>query len=644
MGKINILEPKVFNRIAAGEVVERPASIVKELIENSLDAGATNIRIEILDGGIKQIKISDNGLGIDFDDIDKVFLPHATSKIATVDDLDKIDTLGFRGEALASVASVAQVELISKTANSKTGASIEIESGTVTEKTEKASPDGTYLTVNNLFYNIPARQKFLRKPKTEETQITNLISRYILANPSISFTYFANNKEIFRSTGKNLEEAIYTVYGKETLNSLIPFSTKNNDICLSGYLGKPTFAKSNRTYQTLIINGRYVINGTVASAVYSAYQSYLMKGKFPFFIINIDMPLTSLDVNVHPNKLDVKFENSQAIYRSIYNTVIDTLMNASNILQVNTPIAKTLASKTITPINTYEKTAGLSFNKQEQTLNAPKQTILNSNKNINIVFNNLENKTKVLSSFEILNNKNQKSNGFNQNSSILTNALNKALSEEKITTNKQVTPQAQISAFENVIDNFNINYIGKLFNTYLLIEKDKSLFIVDQHAAHERLLYDKLTKEIDSKKISSQMLLIPHILTVNYLEEEFLQENLKALESLGFDIESFGSLSFKVSSIPALLNGFDINMFFDDILKNMHSFKASKNSNLITDKLKQSSCKAAVKGGDALSKNEVSILFNKMHDSNMTLLCPHGRPVIIEVTNKEIEKWFKRIV
>ena len=307
MGKINLLDSTIFNRIAAGEVVERPASIVKELVENSLDAGATQIRIEVVAGGTKQIKVTDNGSGIEPDDVERAFLPHATSKISSLEDLEQIATLGFRGEALSSIANVSQVELTSKTKENEVGKTIQIESGKVIEQKEVASPNGTFITVNNLFYNIPARKKFLKSDKREESEITNLVARFILANPNINFVYLVDKKEVYRSSGKNLEEAVFTVYGKETLENVIPFEKQVGKITLRGYLGKPNFSKSNRTYQTLVINGRYVINSVISAASYASYQNYLMKGKFPFYVIHMNMPLDSVDVNVHPNKLDVKF-------------------------------------------------------------------------------------------------------------------------------------------------------------------------------------------------------------------------------------------------------------------------------------------------------------------------------------------------
>ena len=495
--KINLLEDSVFNRIAAGEVVDRPASVVKELVENSLDAGATNIRIEILEGGLKQIKVTDNGCGIERDDLEKAFLPHATSKIKTVEDLEQIGTLGFRGEALASIANVSQVEIFSKTADCETGQRVKIEGGVLTENIEVASPNGTFITINNLFFNIPARKKFLKSATREEAEITNLIARLILANPQISFVYLASKKEIYRSSGKNLEEATFTVYGKNTLENIIPLNHKSGDILLSGYLGKPNFSKSNRTYQTLIINGRYVVNSIVSTASYGAYQNYLMKGKFPFYIIHMQLPLNSLDVNVHPNKLDVKFENSQMIYGLIYNAINQTLMNANNILKLeNKPEVNT--EQLFEPKNTYNLNEGASFSSKvsDKLKEVKLETAPIIENRVDAEEQILEQKAKILSSFMNFASVDS-ANTLNENSNSLTSALHKALHEVE---GELIEKNVQTSAFDSMkADNSNLILVGKAFNTYLMIEKDNSLFVIDQHAAHERLLYDKLTEQINSR-------------------------------------------------------------------------------------------------------------------------------------------------
>lgn len=644
MGKINVLDSSVFNRIAAGEVVERPASIVKELVENSLDAGSTQIRIEVLEGGIKQIKVSDNGCGIEPEDVEVAFLPHATSKIHSIDDLEQIGTLGFRGEALASIASVSQVELTSKVASFDTGRRVKIDGGKLIENIETASPNGTYITVNNLFFNVPARQKFLKTASREESEITNLVARFILANPKVSFVYFADKKEVYRSSGKNLEEALFTVYGKSILENVVPFESKVGAITLSGFLGKPNYSKSNRTYQTLVINDRYVINSVISAASYGAYENYLMKGKFPFFVIHMNMPLDSVDVNVHPNKLDVKFENSQTIYGIIYNAISKALMNANNILKVETKVEQTapIFTPTINLSQIKEQTTGVSFNTTTQPAKEVEIDVEDEQEQKTSVEERvIEEKQQLLDSLLKVTSGFVSENTLKENGSVLTSAFHREFNSYSA----PIVKTEQTHIFENITkDDSSIIMVGKVFNTYLMVEKEGSLFVIDQHAAHERLLYDKFSEQINNKHISLQGLLIPHIVTVNHLEEVFLKENLEKINALGFEMEPFGSLSFKISSIPSVLSGMNLDLFFNEILKDMTALNKVKTSDLIIDALKQASCKAAVKAGNNLSRLEVITLFDLMEKTNMTLLCPHGRPVVVEVTRKEMDKWFKRIL
>ena len=338
MSKINILDESIYNKISAGEVVERPASVVKELLDNSIDAGAKNITIEITEGGIKNITIKDDGFGIEPDDFDKVFISHATSKIKTQEDLEKIGTLGFRGEALASIASVAKVELTSKIATEMYGRTCVVEGGKQFDTTEVGAENGTTISVSDIFFNVPARAKFLKKPKQEMSEITNLIERYILCNPTISFKYIADDKLIYQSTGTNLFDAIYVVYGKQATDGTIKvdFYNSNSGISINGYIGLPTFSKPNRTYQTLSINGRYVSSQMVSTCIYNAYEHYLMKGQFPFFVLNLNIPLDKLDVNVHPTKMEVRFGNSNEIYGNVYNAVSSALYDVDKITTPST--------------------------------------------------------------------------------------------------------------------------------------------------------------------------------------------------------------------------------------------------------------------------------------------------------------------
>lgn len=668
MPTINILEPRVFNRIAAGEVVEKPASVVKELVENCIDAGSTNIVVEINNGGIDAIRVTDNGCGINKEDFPKVFLPHATSKIKNVEDLDSIASLGFRGEALASISSVANVSLISKVKTHDKAYKMTVDGGEMSEAYEWAGADGTTIEVKNLFFNIPARAKFLRKPKLEQADITNLMSRFILANPTIKITYITDGKTLLSSTGQGLKEAIYVVYGQNAVNNLIDVEYESEDgIKVSGFIGAPNFAKPNRTYQTLIINGRYVINNIVANAVLTCFEHYLMKGQFPFYVLNLNMDLGKLDVNVHPNKMDVKFENSNHIYGIILQAITKALANINKINQVE---ASTITYKTVT--------SGVSFNNSVESLK-DSQDLKIVQESANTTENLEENKPLLEESLIDLNSqttlkqmsqplaqKENKSNVKTSNdfyNSISTKEILKdsadlfrvpgllskveediKLAEEKLLQEKQQKANESKVVQSSMDINKAVRFVGEIFNTYLIVEVEGNCFIIDLHAAHERLLYDKLLNEVNSKKVSQQLLLIPHSLDVNVMEFEFIEENLDKLQSLGFDISVFGKNCFRISAIPSVLTGLNINNFFKDILQDLTVFKNYKQSDLLQEKLMQKSCKAAVKAGKQMSENEVLKLLECMKQEKMVLSCPHGRPVMVELTQKELEKWFKRIV
>lgn len=640
MNKINILDSTIFNRIAAGEVVEKPASVLKELLDNAIDAKATQITINVLDGGIKQIEVIDNGSGIEYDDLERAFLPHATSKIKSLSDLDKIGTLGFRGEALASIGAVSEVELVSKTSSSEFGGKICVRGGNMEPKELAGAQNGTKVKVCNIFYNVPARAKFLRKPRQEASEISNVILRYILANPSIKFTYNLDDKEIYSSTGNGLLEAIYTVYGKSTTEQVLEVSHTGSDgIKVSGYIGMPTFAKPNRTYQTLIVNGRYVQNSMVSLCVYNAFEHYLMKNQFPFFVLNINMPLESLDVNVHPNKMDIRFENSNQIYGIVYQAVMQALSkHSSNVVEVEKRVID------FEPANT----TGVSFgNNQEKTseivdIIAPKQ-VPNDAENLNLKNNDIK-------FYESLSNGENK---LKQSSSILSNVFEKMLSQEDeapqtspIDENPIVFSKSNIQTNENsqlsFLDSTNYNFVGTLFETYLIVQSGNDAYFIDQHAAHERLLFDKFSKQVNDRCVSIQGLLVPYVINVNGLEKQFLEDNLENLKNLGFEISEFGTSAFKVSTIPSVLAGINLNDFFSQILSELSVFKQLKQADLILNKLMQHSCKTAVKAGDKLSNNEVASLIKQVDETGMVLQCPHGRPVIIKLSRKEIEKWFKR--
>ena len=649
MAVINILDKDIYNKIAAGEVVEKPASVVKELVENSIDAGATNITIEILDGGIKLIKVSDNGCGIARDDFDKVFLAHATSKIKTVEDLGKIGTLGFRGEALSSIASVSKVTLASKT-DEDIGYQMKVEGGELGEITPIGATKGTYIQVEDLFYNIPVRKKFLRKPKLEENDITNYIARLIMANPNISIKYSADNKIVYQSFGNGLYDAIYAIYGKIIVDNIFEFDFKKGDFHFSGYLGKPTFSKSNRTYQTLIINGRYVINQTISTAVYKAYENFLMKGNFPFYVINLNIPLDKIDVNVHPNKLDVKFEDANQLFGIVYSSIAEILygINNTKVISSQDELVEESNLKNVSSIGSeYVQSQPINNTIQEVALTDEDEYEINKIddeiKSTNAITVDSDTQIKKESTNDSYSSDSEEYPKFEKPTfDFIISKSQIDIKSDSITESNNVEESVQEEI--DIIHESQHKVIGSLFNTYILLEKDQSLYVIDQHAAHERLLYDKFNSELEAKQVATQQLLIPFVLETNYIESNYLNENIDLLHELGFEIEDFGENSYKVSSVPVLFDNVNIQEIFDNILSDIGNKIVLSKQNSIKDYIAKSACRAAVKANDNLSSGEIDILIELLESSNSVLLCPHGRPIIIQITKKEIEKWFKRIV
>ncbi len=671
MANINILDKSIFNRIAAGEVVEKPASVIKELVENSIDAGATNIVIEITDGGIKKIKVSDNGCGMNKENLLKCVLPHATSKIKTADDLDKIGTLGFRGEALSSICACAKVTFVSKTADEEIGHKLNCNGGEVENVCEIGTVTGTTVTVEDLFYCIPARAKFLKKPKLEESEITNIISRLILANPNISFKYSANDKLIFQSTGKSLEDAIYCVYNQQTLENLIPINFSNDLIKVNGYISKPSFTKPNRTYQTLIINKRYVINYSISSAIQKAYEHFLMKNNFPFYVIHMEIPLNKIDVNVHPTKMEVKFEDGGRIYAMFLNEVSNVLFDVKTLKELRT--IKESANETVNETTTENNTqSNLNLLKQNEGYNFNIEETKPSEQN-----NVLENGYTKLNS-ESKNNENadNKENIDNKENKIDSDIFNKAHeSFSKFCTSSNIIKNNQFSVnddngysydiVETMLENSpnfkeklknkqivqetfkladNYKIIGSAFNTFIIVEQNDALLLIDQHAAHERILFDKFMQESLNHQITVQPLLVPYILDTNYQETAFILENIENFKQLGFEIEEFGTNCFKISSIPLLLKELSFKKFFNDVLSDINNKVIIKKADYIYDFIAKEACKNAVKANDCLSDSEIKVLLNEINTKTDVLMCPHGRPIVLKLTKTEIEKMFKRIV
>ena len=601
MAKINMLSPMVFNRIAAGEVVEKPCSVVKELVENSIDSGATSISVSVERGGLGKIEVTDNGSGIEFDDLKNALLAHATSKISKLEDLDNIGTLGFRGEALSSIASVSEIEIISKTSDCEFGGKIKCLFGHMEELTQIASIDGTRISVKNLFHNVPARLKFVRKDKTEENDITNYMARLILANPHISFSYVADGKQVYKHKTSDLKTAICDIYGEEIGKDLIEVNQTRGNMTLHGYISRPEIAKANRTYQTLIINGRYVINYMISSAISNVYEDYLMKGKFPLYVLCLDLPHDEVDVNVHPSKLEVKFENSGAIF-SLFSDACFHALHETNF--------------TTTPTSPVEEIETDNFIK----FSAPTVERVTLGVNEGVSFQNEEKTDENIT--------------FNSKTSLLSEIILKQVQGE----DKSLYKQDELFRVEEPT-----RILCTLFDTYILLQKGDDIYLVDQHAAHERLNYDKLKQRLETMTNISQSLVLPVIINVNNQEDNFLQENQQVFEQIGFKIEEYGKCCYRVFEIPFVLAGKDINEYFQDVFKNLNTF-VNKPLDFIKDDLCQKACKSSVKAGNKLTNEEIKILIDSLATNKSTLLCPHGRPIIVKLTRTDIEKWFKRIV
>lgn len=626
MKRINLLDKSVYNRIAAGEVVERPFSVVKELIENSIDSGADEITINIEDGGKKFIRVHDNGSGIHKDDIQKVFLPHATSKISTAEDLDKILTLGFRGEALASISAVSKTTIVSKTSGEMMGVRVVCEGGEIGEPEVYPIEKGTAVVVEDLFYNVPARAKFLKPSKNEEADITNVISRLILANPTIAFKYTVDGKTVLQSYGGGIDEAIIQIYGYNTITDCIKIETEKNGIYVSGYVGHYYFTKPNRTYQTIILNGRYVINNTIASAIHNAYANYLMKRKYPFYVLNIEMDATTVDVNVHPNKTDVRFIDNQVVYSTLYSivsSVIDGTPQALNIIKPNEhmqvdpgsrPIVKKIATPSSDEIEVVhcDRPFVSSFKDSEK----PNFNFDDIVKELGVKEKEDDSQCKIDDIF----------------------AENKKYIAE-LEAEKEIKKATQ----EELNIQLEYRVVGQVLATYLILEKGEDIYFIDQHAAHERLLFDRFTDEYKMGKVADQPMIIPHLIHTNDKESEFLTDKFQDFRQMGIDIAEYEDNVFAIYAIPLTLWDIDLDKFFSDVLSDLNSLKQIQITDILKEKIAQKACKAAIKSGDVLSEDEIECLL-AMLKSDIKLCCPHGRPIMIKVSRTEIDKWFKRIV
>lgn len=681
MRKIAVLDQQTIDKIAAGEVVERPSSIVKELVENAIDAGATAVTVEITDGGKKMIRITDNGGGMERDQVPLAFLRHATSKIEKVEDLEHIASLGFRGEALSSIAAVAQVELITKTPSALSGVRYVINGGVQESLEDMGAPEGTTFLVRNLFYNTPARSKFLKSDTTEGNYVSTLMEQLALSHPEISFKYIQNKQVKLHTSGNyNIKDVIYNIYGRDITKALLEVSYENDFMKIEGFVGKPEISRGNRTFENYYINGRFVKNRIIAKGIEDAYKGFLMQHKFPFVSLHIQMEGNDLDVNVHPSKMEVRFARGTEVYDAVYETVHKALTTREMIQTV--PFGKEEPVKKLSSVvkpgdvpepfemkrraempeyrtqvaNTVNRTSNVSIKGNDRTVSAP-DTAMDK---------------KQISSYSTL------------PRGTITMA-EQAVREQKIYQTKDPFTKAEEKLFEGTINNKNIHekqpdamqvnmsqevekqqkpqqlelfeekllapesrsrhqLIGQIFDTYWLVQFEDKFFIIDQHAAHEKVYYERFVKRFREQTVESQYLSPPLIVSLNLQEEALLKANRKYFEDFGFEIEPFGGKEYCINAVPSNLYGLTEEELFLEMLDNLASEKDKDPLGIFASRLATMACKAAVKGNNQMSDREANALIDELLTLENPYHCPHGRPTIISMTKTELEKKFKRIV
>ncbi|MDE6614584.1 MAG: DNA mismatch repair endonuclease MutL [Clostridia bacterium] len=647
MAKINVLDSSIFNLISAGEVVERPSSVVKELVENSIDAGATAISVEIKDGGISSIVITDNGCGIDKENMRLAFLPHATSKLSKAEDLDNIATLGFRGEALASIAAVSQIHMTSKTSEENVGNYIALSAGKIVEEGQKAIAQSTSISVENMFFNTPVRKKFLKKPKMEESGVTSVMTQLALANPDIKFKYTVDGKVVFQTNG-GLEEAVYSVYNNEIANGLIAFDYTFDKYRLYGYTGSASIAKHNRNYQTIIINGRVITNATISTAVSQAYGNRLMTRTFPVFVLNIVMPFDEVDVNVHPTKTDVRFADSHKIFSCVYKAINSILAEQDQALLFGKEKVNEVVHLEKVVDSNIEKPT---YNEEKQPQKSDIEVDKNSSRIVNSIFSENKDSSKIDDYSQLIEKQKRVleelkyQRDLPKSNAIVADGAKVVRSNDKKQSQTAIKTDLNSSLMDLVESQLEKEYriVGQVFNTYLILEYDGNVYFIDQHACHERFIYDGLLKEVNEGQVDVQYMLVPFVLDCNNSQYEFFTSMLENLKELGFDIEEFGGLSLKINSVPHILRDINLAVFFDNLYMEKNSVQSLKSSDLIRDKLAQKACKAAIKAGEKLDEKQIRQLLDAMKDG-IPLQCPHGRPAVIKYTRKDFDKLFKRIV
>ena len=664
MPQIQVLDQITIDKIAAGEVIERPASIVKELVENSIDAKAASVTVEIQDGGISLIRVTDNGSGIEREDIRNAFLRHSTSKIRKVEDLAHIASLGFRGEALSSISAVTRTELITKTKEDTFGTRYVIEGGVEQSLEDAGAPDGTTFLVRQLFYNVPARRKFLKTPMTEAGHVQDLLMRLALSHPEVAFTFINNGQTKMRTSGNGkLKDVIYSIYGREAAANLIELDYSMDGLVMKGYLGKPVITRGNRNFENYFVNGRYVKNAMLSKAIEDAYKDFLMQHKFPFVVIHFQVDGEKIDVNVHPTKMEMRFQRQQDVYNIVYEGVHRTLLEPELIPQVEAPAPKVISQpKSESPFLLKPKTAPQPMEKKPEEKEEPhdeayfmkkmKERVLSYHqRNSSAEVSKKEQIFRPQAQAERIKDALARAKEVEKQPQKQAEEQPELIRETPVYETKPVTEEKaeQLNLFEEHLlkREMKAEYklIGQVFETYWLVEFENSLYIIDQHAAHERVLYERTLKEMKNREFTAQYLSPPIILSLSMQEAQVLNENMDRFTRIGFEIEPFGGEEYAVRAIPDNLFGIAKKELLLEMLDDLaDGISTSMTPELIDEKVASMSCKAAVKGNNRLSAQEADALIGELLLLENPYHCPHGRPTIIAMTQRELEKKFKRIV
>lgn len=643
MAKIQLLDQKTIDNIAAGEVIERPASVVKELVENAVDANANAITVEIKDGGMTLIRVTDNGIGIPKDQVKTAFLRHATSKIRSVEDLLSVSSLGFRGEALSSISAVAQVELVTKTAESFSGVSYKIYGGEEEAFDDIGAPDGTTFLVKNLFYNTPARRKFLKSATTEAGYVEQMMVHIALSHPKISFKFIHNNKnKIYTSGNGKVKDIIYHIYGRDVAGALIPVQAQSEDVKVTGFVAKPYVSRGNRNYESYFINGRYIKSSIIYKAIEEGYRTFTMKHRYPFVCLDFKINQELLDVNVHPTKMEIRFRNGREIYELVVDTVREALLQKDLVQDV---LRETPKKKEQQKTKEVKRPEPFEVNRRKEETQKMDQTMKDFTQMRQIQTNQQGHRAKPegmkqdrLKSESSQTAKKPTYAGLNYNTQKKEFPQYKT---DELSSNQMTLREDPVFSVQARPDR---KILGQLFKTYWLIEYEDQLFIMDQHAAHEKVNYERLMKNFKEKEIYSQRLEPPMVVTVSMMEAEALERYKDAFAGLGFTIESFGGNEYCIREVPANLYGIGERDLFMELLDAVSQENGIMDTEVIASKIATMACKMSIKGNQRVSLMEVEHLLDELMKLENPYQCPHGRPTIIKMSKYEIDKKFKRIV